>query len=120
MFQVQYGSNNIPTASVELQTPSGTIVQESCTGSGSVEALYATLDKLISEKLELVDYQISSVGGGKDALAQANVQLLINDEQMNGRGSAQDVIEASANAFINAVNRYVIQSKANTKRPKTI
>src|SRR5699024_2599344 len=109
MFQVQYGSNNIPTASVELQTPSGTIVQEACTGSGSVEALYATLDKLIDEELELVDYQISSVGGGKDALAESHVQLSVNGEQMNGRGSAQDVIEASASAFLNAVNRYVIQ-----------
>lgn len=115
MFQVQYGSNNIPTASVELQTPSGTIVQEACTGSGSVEALYATLDKLIDEELELVDYQISSVGGGKDALAESHVQLSVNGEQMNGRGSAQDVIEASASAFLNAVNRYVIQKHSEEK-----
>ena len=108
-FQVQYGSNQIPTATVELKTPEKTIVQEACTGRGSVEALYATLDKLIEEDLELVDYQISSVGRGKDALAESNVQLLVNGEQMNGRGIAQDVIEASANAFLNAVNRYIIQ-----------
>ncbi|PXW87369.1 2-isopropylmalate synthase [Pseudogracilibacillus auburnensis] len=120
MFQVQYGSNNIPTATVVLKTPEHTIIQEACTGSGSVEALYATLDKLISEELEVVDYQISSVGGGKDALAQSNVQLLVNGEQMNGRGSAQDVIEASANAFLNAVNRYVIQKQTNINNNSAI
>ena len=112
-LQVQYGTNSIPTATVVLRTPDKQVLQEACTGNGSVEALYATLDKLIVEKLELVDYQITSVGRGKDALAQSHVQLLVNDEQMNGRGSAQDVIEASANAFINAVNRYVIQQSTN-------
>src|SRR5690625_1339623 len=111
-FQIQYGTTNIPTATVELLTPEGNSVQTACTGSGSVEAIYAALDELISEELELVDYQISSVGRGKDALAQSNIQLLVNGEQLNGRGSAQDVIEASANAFLNAVNRYLIQKHA--------
>lgn len=119
MFQVQYGSNNIPTASVELLTPNQDIVQEACTGSGSVEALYATLDKLIDEELELIDYQISSVGGGRDALAEAHVQMVVNGEQMNGRGSAQDVMEASANAFLNAVNRYLIQKHTEEIRKVT-
>lgn len=114
-FQVQYGTNNIPTATVVLKTPDKQVLQEACTGNGSIEALYATLDKLIAEKLELVDYQITSVGGGRDALAQSHVQLLVNNKQMNGRGSAQDVIEASANAFINAVNRYIIQHAAYNK-----
>lgn len=112
-LQVQHGTNSIPTATVVLETPDNQVLQEACTGNGSVEAVYATLDKLIAEDLELVDYQITSVGRGKDALAQSHVQLLVNDVQMNGRGSAQDVIEASANAFMNAVNRYVIQQRTN-------
>lgn len=115
-FQVQYGNANIPTASVALKTPSNQIVEKACTGSGSVEALYETLDSIITEELELVDYQISSVGRGKDALAEAHVQLIVNGEQMNGRGTAQDVIEASANAFLNAVNRYIIQQNVTKKQ----
>ena len=112
-LQVQHGTNSIPTATVVLETPDNQVLQEACTGNGSVEAIYATLDKLIAEDLELVDYQITSVGRGKDALAQSHVQLLVNGVQMNGRGSAQDVIEASASAFMNAVNRYVIQQRTN-------
>ncbi len=111
MFQVQYGTNNIPTATVELTTPKKEKVNAACTGSGSVEALYETLDRLIEEKLKLIDYRISSVGQGKDALAEATVQLLVNDKQMTGRATAQDVIKASANAFLNAVNRYVIEAQ---------
>lgn len=115
MFQVQYGTANIPTATVELVTPKNEIVNAACTGSGSVEAVYETLDKLIKEDLKLTNYQISSVGQGKDALAEANVQLLVNNQQMTGRATAQDVIEASANAFLNAVNRYVIQAQIDKK-----
>ncbi|PAV30901.1 2-isopropylmalate synthase [Virgibacillus profundi] len=113
MFQVQYGSANIPTATVSLKTPAGKPVQTACTGQGSVEALYKTLDSLIEEDLKLIDYQINSVGGGKDALAESRVQLVVNGETVNGRGSAQDVIEASANAFLNAVNRYLVQKNSS-------
>jgi len=115
-FQVQYGTTNIPTATVALKNPSGKQVEAACTGQGSVEALYETLDELIEEDLHLIDYQINSVGGGKDALAESHVQLKINGEPVNGRGSAQDVIEASANAFLNAVNRYLINQNTKSKK----
>lgn len=117
MFKVEYGSNTTPTATVALQTPEKKTVENSLTGQGSVEALYETLDSLIAEEVELIDYQLNSVGRGKDALAEARVQLIVNGEHVNGRGATQDVIEASAHAFINAVNRYVIniQTKNNQK-----
>lgn len=109
MFQVQYGTTNIPTATVRLKTPKGTAVESASTGQGSVEALYETLDHLIEEDVQLVDYQLSSVGRGKDALATSHVQLLVNGEKVNGRATNQDVVESSANAFLNAVNRYIMQ-----------
>ncbi|GAB3069066.1 2-isopropylmalate synthase [Virgibacillus ainsalahensis] len=115
MFQVQYGTANVPTATVVLTTPEGKTVETARTGQGSVEALYKTMDELIEEELKLVDYQLNSVGGGKDALAESHVQLVVNGEVVNGRGSAQDVIEASANAFLNAVNRYIIHQNSVTK-----
>lgn len=116
MFQVQYGTANIPTATVLLKTPEGETVQTACTGQGSVEALYEALDSLITEDLHLVDYQLNSVGRGKDALAESHVQLVINGYPMNGRGTAQDVIEASANAFLNAVNRYIVHQVTSKKK----
>src|SRR5699024_10008285 len=64
MLQVQYGTNNIPTATVELTTPDKRKVNGACTGSGSVEALYETLDRLIEEDLKLIAYSISYVGQG--------------------------------------------------------
>src|SRR5699024_3955885 len=118
MFQVQYGTSNIPTATVSLQTPKGKSVQSACTGQGSVEALYNTLDQLIEEELQLLDYQLNSVGSGKDALAESHVQLKVNGTTVNGRGAAKDVLEVSGSAFFNVVNRYIVQQ--NTVQQKEL
>lgn len=120
MIQVQYGSANIPTATVSVKTPEDKIVQTACTGNGSVEALYKTIAALITEETNLLDYQISSIGGGKDALAEAYVQVKVNGEIMNGRGTASDVLEASAHAYINAVNKYLIKQSSVVKEPTAI
>ena len=111
-FQVNYGTQNITTATVALNTPDGETVQTAATGNGSVEALYRTISELIDYDQKLLDYQLNSVGGGKDALAESHVQLSVEGETVNGRGTAQDVIEASANAYINAVNRYILKTQA--------
>jgi 2-isopropylmalate synthase len=104
-FQVHYGSANLPTATVSLTSPDGRKLETACTGNGSVEALYNTIDSLIEEEVHLSDFNLSSVGKGTDALAEVNVQMVVNGIPVAGRGSAQDVLEASAKAFINAVNR---------------
>ncbi|WP_079480544.1 2-isopropylmalate synthase [Halobacillus salinus] len=104
-FQVQYGSINRPTATILLTQPNGEEAEKANTGEGSVEAIYNTLDDLIEGDVHLIDYQLSSIGRGRDALAEVHVQLTVNGEKASGRGSAQDVLEASAHAFLNAVNR---------------
>ncbi|MFC3419818.1 2-isopropylmalate synthase [Salinicoccus hispanicus] len=115
-FQVNYGTQNITTATVSLNTPAGETIQTAATGNGSVEALYRTISELIDYDQKLLDYQINSVGGGKDALAESHVQLSVEGEAVNGRGTAQDVIEASANAYINAINRYIMKTQANKEQ----
>lgn len=115
-FEVQYGSENKPTATIILETPEGELKEETCTGSGSVEALYEALDRLVEENIQLEDYQLRSVGRGMDALAEAQVQLVINNERMNGRGTAQDIVEASASAYLNAVNRHLVLNFNNATK----
>jgi 2-isopropylmalate synthase len=64
-----------------------------------------TLEALIKEEIHLTDFRLSSIGQGRDALAEVHVKMTVNGTQVNGRGSAQDVLEASAKSFLNAVNR---------------
>lgn len=114
-FQVHYGSANLPTATVALTTPEGIKVETARTGSGSVEALVNTLDSLVKEEIHLTDFRLSSIGQGRDALAEVHVKMTVNGTPVSGRGSAQDVLEASAKAFLNAVNRMFFTQKAELK-----
>lgn len=104
-LQVQYGTANIPTATLVVTTKDGEKIQEAATGSGSVEAIYNTLERIVEEPVQLLDYKLNSVGSGRDALANVFVKVLYNEVESSGRGTAQDVLEASARAYINAVNR---------------
>lgn len=113
-IQVQYGTNQVPTATVTLSGCENEMIQEAATGSGSIEALYNTLEKCVKESAHLLDYRIQSVGAGRDALAQVYVKLEFSGKETSGRGLAQDVLEASAKAYLNAVNR-VLYIEETTK-----
>jgi len=119
-FQVQYGSANLPTATVALTNPEGIRAETARTGQGSVEALYNTLEALIKEEIHLTNFKLSSVGQGRDALAEVHVSMTVNGTAVSGRGSAQDVLEASARAFLNAVNRVFFNAKAIQKEKALI
>ena len=106
-IQIQYGTNQVPTATVTLSGRNNETIQEAGTGAGSIEAIYNTLEKSIGEEVKLLDYRIQSVGAGRDALAQVFVKMKYQGIDTSGRGLAQDVLEASAKAYLNAVNRVV-------------
>lgn len=103
--QVQYGTANIPTATVQATTPEGQVVTVSDTGAGSVEAIFNTLEKVVQGTVRILDYRVSSVSKGRDALGEAVVKLRFNEQETIGRNASQDVLEASAKAYLNAINR---------------
>jgi 2-isopropylmalate synthase len=106
-LQVQFGTNHVPTATVSLKDPQGNLIHEAATGAGSVEAIYNTLERCIKSPIKLLDYRIQSVSEGRDALAQVYVRIRYQGTEAAGRGTAQDVLEASAKAYLNAVNRVI-------------
>ena len=106
-LQVQGGENQEHTATVTLSGRDNETIKEVGTGKGSVEALYNTLEKSVRETVNLLDYRIQSVGAGRDALAQVFVKLECTGIETSGRGLAQDVLEASAKAYLNAINRII-------------
>lgn len=103
--QVQYGTSNIPTATVRVTAPSGDVVTVSDTGAGSVEAIFNTLERVVQGTVRILDYRVSSVSKGRDALGEAVVKVRFQDQESIGRNASQDVLEASAKAYLNAINR---------------
>jgi len=56
---------------------------------------------------KLTDFNVSSVTGGVDALGDVIIQLDAEGIRVSGRGVSTDVVEASARAYLNAVNRVI-------------
>ncbi|MDV2684861.1 2-isopropylmalate synthase [Alkalihalophilus lindianensis] len=119
-LQVNYGTNNIPTATITLNVPSEGTIQEAATGSGSVEAIYNTLERMIDGPVILEDYRIQSINGGRDALAEVFVKIQYDGVESTGRGTAHDVLEASAKAYIHAINRTINRRAYNAERMKQL
>lgn len=112
-FKVHYDTSDKPNATVTLTTPDGEKIERTNTGQGSVDALYHTLDTIITEQTHLTDFQLNSIGQGRDALAEVHVSLIVDEIEVSGRGSAQDVLEAAVLAYINGVNRAIYQKRSN-------
>lgn len=109
--QLQYTTDNTPTATVSVLVPNGHSVTVSAAGSGSVEAIFNTLELLVNDEVHIRDYRVTSISKGRDALGEAVVNLSINGQVSIGRDVAQDVLEASAKAYLNAINRQLIASR---------
>ncbi len=110
-LHVQFLTDRVTTATISLIAPGGEFINLKHVGHGSVEAIYETLDHLIQGEIELEDYRLNSIGKGKDALAESFVNLSVNGITASGRGFDQDVLKASAHAYINAVNRVLVSQK---------
>jgi 2-isopropylmalate synthase len=116
-IQLSYGNHSMPTASLRLMDHrDNRIVEEAACGSGSVDAIFRAIDRATGEPMELTDYKIVSVTHGKDALGEVYVQLKRDERKVQGRGVSTDVLEASARAYIHAVNRFLHRERAVEKK----
>lgn len=67
--------------------------------------------------IDLESYSLQAVTGGKDALGEVVVRIRDNGNQYVGRGISTDIIEASARAYVQAINRMVYdRGEAATER----
>lgn len=110
-IQVAYGSTVVPTTTVGIKTLTGETVQESATGKGSVESLYNAIQRVLDSEVKLLDYRIQSTTGGIDSLAEVYVKVNYHGQTSSGRGVAHDVLEASAKAYLDAVNRILFREQ---------
>ena len=84
------------------------IFQDASIGDGPVDAALKAIDRLTKTRGQLMDYALRAVTQGKDALGEVTVKVDFgHGELVTGKGASTDVIEASARAYLNAVNRFL-------------
>jgi len=111
---VTFDNHATPSATVKLKTAQGTS-EHTSEGNGSVDAIYQAIDALTGEAVELDDYTIKSVTDGADALGEVHVVLKQGEQSAQGRGVSTDILEASARAYVDALNRLIDKRNAPTR-----
>jgi 2-isopropylmalate synthase len=104
-LHVASGTAKAPLATVCLRNVDGREVHDAACGSGPVEAVLSAMERITGSDVRLVDYSIRSVTSGRDAEGEVNVEVESKGRRFRGRAVGRDVIEASARAFLNVMNR---------------
>jgi 2-isopropylmalate synthase len=108
-INVTSGTTTIPTATVRLRKGDETL-QDSSPGNGAVDATMKAIDRILNQRGHLVEYHVTAVSSGKDALGEVNLKCDFGGGRLiTGKGASTDVIEASARAYLNAMNRMLHQ-----------
>jgi 2-isopropylmalate synthase len=103
-LHIYSGTAAIPTATVRLRS-NGAIRQGAGIGNGPVEAIYKAIASVTQTAAKLNRYDIRAVTSGTEALGEVTVQLELNGRRAIGRGASTDVLEASARAYVDGLNR---------------
>jgi len=108
LVSLETTSGGTPTATVTLRKE-GETYTDAATGNGPVDAAYQAIERITGVSLELEDYSLRSISIGKDAVGEATVKVRRNGEEVIGKAASTDIIEASARAYLNAVNRLLVK-----------
>ena len=113
-YELQYlhsvsGTGTVPSATVRMRIGDET-VQQSSWGDGPVDAAYAAIGLACGTEARLDGYAIRAITSGSQALGEVTVHLSDNGKKARGRGVSTDVIEASARAYVDALNRLAVRS----------
>jgi 2-isopropylmalate synthase len=106
-LEVVGGSSISAKATVTLRTPDGTTVSETAAGDGMIDAACGAVRRATGSDAKLVSFNVGAVTAGTDALGDVSVQVEVEGDRWTGRGMSTDVVEASARAFLDAINRAI-------------
>lgn len=107
LIAIQYHgrTGNGDTAIVTLKNNGKEITEIARSDSGPVEAIYSAINKGIGRNFELLVYSMQSQGRGSDAFGLVRVTVAYNNETAVGQASDKNILEASALAYITAINQ---------------
>ena len=106
------GTGVTPTATVRVVSEDQVVEEASC-GEGPINAAFNSLAKVTGITVTLLEYSINAVTGGKDAIGEVTVKVEHNHKVFSGHGISTDILEASALAYLNAINKVIYENSIN-------
>ena len=103
-IQITSGTFGTPSATVEIVVD-GEPSKQTALGVGPVDALFKAIAELTDTKSELIRYAVNAVTAGLDALGEVSVTVEEGGRRVIGHGAHEDVLVASAKAYVHAINK---------------
>jgi len=106
--EVVAGTGKKPRAEIVLRNSARKTFREKSSGTGPVDAAYSAVNKIVGEKVKLLEFRMDAVSEGIDA--QATVAVKIETEKgwiYSGKGSHTDIVVASVKSYLNALNKII-------------
>jgi 2-isopropylmalate synthase len=103
-LHIYSGTSAIPTATVRVRCE-GETREGASIGDGPVDAVCKSLAVVTRTSARLASYEIRGVTSGTEALGEVTVQLQNDGLRVVGRGASTDIVEASARAYLDGLNK---------------
>ncbi|MDK2821720.1 MAG: 2-isopropylmalate synthase [Clostridia bacterium] len=107
-IHISTGNKVVPTATIGIRI-GDTLKEEAACGEGPIDAAFKAIDKATGIPVCLKSYSLDAVTGGKDAVGEVTAKIEYDGQLFIGRGISTDVLEASARAYLSAVNKVVYE-----------
>ncbi|HUH08066.1 MAG TPA: 2-isopropylmalate synthase [Egibacteraceae bacterium] len=117
-LEVSGGTAVQPTATVSIRSAADVeVIAQSADGDGMVDAVCGAIRRAAGVKARLINFNVAAVTGGLDALGDVTIQLEVDSHRYTGRGVSTDIVEASARAYLNALNKSVRLRRREQQAP---
>ena len=102
---VDAASGKTPRARLTVRRGEEELTTEVERGDGPIDAIFLAIEDVTGIQVVCKDFQVHSVSMGKDAQGEVTVEVEHAGRLYRGRGVSTDSVEASARAFLDAINR---------------
>ncbi|RYD79475.1 MAG: 2-isopropylmalate synthase [Sphingobacteriales bacterium] len=106
LLQVVCGDQEKPTANIKLQYE-GIVKEAKAEGNGPVDATINAIVSIIDKDITLKEFTIQAMHGGSDDVSKVNMKVDYNGKSFVGFGFSTDIVKASANAYLDAINKFL-------------
>ena len=98
------GTDAAPSAAVCLERD-GRRRQDAAVGDGPVDAVFKSIERITGLNVKLRNFQLRNMTPGQDAQGEVRIEVEHEGHTYRGRGINTDIVVASADAFLEVVNR---------------
>lgn len=113
-LNVSSGKGTVPTATVMISAD-GKSFQEAACGDGAVDAATKAIDRVVGFNLTIDSFRLDAITEGREAQGRVTIVAKAPEGVFTGNGTSTDIVEASAMAYMNIINKITRMRKFNKK-----